>query len=50
MLAHGCYRLQGFGIACPMERDALIEMIETGAPIIIPPAPVDENVPHVAAQ
>ncbi len=33
---HGCYRLQGFGIARPMDRAALIEMIERGDPITIP--------------
>jgi len=36
MVAHGCYRLQGFGIACPMSRDALLSMVEKGAPIVIP--------------
>lgn len=33
---HGCYRLQGFGIARPMARGDVIKMIETGAPITIP--------------
>ncbi len=36
LLKHGCYRLQGFGIARPMGRDALIEMVERGAEIVIP--------------
>lgn len=36
LMAHGCYRLQGFGIARPMDRAAVISMIEQGAPISIP--------------
>jgi diguanylate cyclase (GGDEF)-like protein/PAS domain S-box-containing protein len=37
---HGCVKLQGFGIARPMDRAALIAMVDTGAPIAIPPAEV----------
>lgn len=37
LMEHGCYRLQGFGIARPMLRDAVIDMIAKGAPIAIPP-------------
>ncbi len=33
---HGCFRLQGFGIARPMAREAVIEMVEKGEEIIIP--------------
>ncbi|WP_224813739.1 bifunctional diguanylate cyclase/phosphodiesterase [Hasllibacter sp. MH4015] len=33
---HGCYRLQGFGIARPMPRDDVIALVESGAPIVIP--------------
>lgn len=40
LMAHGCFRLQGFGIARPMGRDALIAMISEGAPISIPPEQV----------
>lgn len=36
LLGHGCFRLQGFGIARPMDRGSLITMIEEGAPIVIP--------------
>lgn len=36
LMDHGCYRLQGFGIARPMPRDAVIKMIADGAPIVIP--------------
>ncbi|WP_461427794.1 putative bifunctional diguanylate cyclase/phosphodiesterase [Gymnodinialimonas sp.] len=37
LLDHGCFRLQGFGVARPMAREALISMIAEGAPIVIPP-------------
>ena len=37
LMKHGCFRLQGFGIARPMQRDAVIKMITDGAPIVIPP-------------
>ncbi|OAN76212.1 hypothetical protein A8B78_01610 [Jannaschia sp. EhC01] len=37
LMAHGCFRLQGFGIARPMDRDALIGMVAKGAPIVIAP-------------
>lgn len=36
LMAHGCYRLQGFGIARPMDRAAVIDMIAQAAPITIP--------------
>lgn len=36
LMQNGCYRLQGFGIQRPMDRAALIQMIETGDPIQIP--------------
>lgn len=36
VMARGCYRLQGFGIARPMDRASVISMIEKGAPIVIP--------------
>lgn len=36
LMENGCYRLQGFGIARPMDRDAVISMVADGAPIIIP--------------
>lgn len=36
LLDHGCYRLQGFGIARPMDRAAVISMIAQGVPITIP--------------
>lgn len=39
LMDHGCYRLQGFGIARPMPRAAVISMIEEAAPIVIPPEP-----------
>ncbi|MEX3014146.1 putative bifunctional diguanylate cyclase/phosphodiesterase [Gymnodinialimonas hymeniacidonis] len=35
LLKHGCYRLQGFGIARPMSRAALIDFVEQGAEITI---------------
>lgn len=36
LMEHGCFRLQGFGIARPMDRASLIAMVEARAPIIIP--------------
>ncbi|UWQ96482.1 EAL domain-containing protein [Rhodobacteraceae bacterium M385] len=36
LMEHGCFRLQGFGIARPMDRASLIAMVDARAPIIIP--------------
>jgi EAL domain-containing protein (putative c-di-GMP-specific phosphodiesterase class I) len=36
VMARGCYRLQGFGIARPMDRASVVSMIKEGAPIDIP--------------
>lgn len=45
LMSHGCYRLQGFGIARPMDRASVISMIQKGAPIVIPSedAPITRN-------
>lgn len=37
--SQGCFRLQGFGIARPMSRSAVIDLVEQAAPIVIPPQP-----------
>lgn len=39
LASQGCFRLQGFGIARPMSRAAVIELVELGAPVVIPPVP-----------
>jgi len=36
LVAHGCARLQGFGIARPMPRTDLIALIDAGAPVRLP--------------
>ncbi|ABD56545.1 diguanylate cyclase/phosphodiesterase with PAS/PAC sensor(s) [Jannaschia sp. CCS1] len=36
LMQNGCYRLQGFGIARPMDRNAVISLIADGSPITIP--------------
>jgi len=38
LVAHGCTRLQGFGIARPMSREKLVDLITSGAAIDIPSA------------
>ena len=38
LVSHGCALLQGFGIARPMERAALIALIEAEDPVRIPPS------------
>ncbi len=39
LASQGCYRLQGFGIARPMLRDAVLDLFEASGPITIPPEP-----------
>ena len=36
LLKHGCYQLQGFGIARPMPRDAFLDLVAHGEEIVIP--------------
>ncbi len=46
LFKHGCFRLQGFGIARPMPREELISLVERDKQILIPPGhPTSDDLP-----